>query len=170
MKTIYREAALGGGFVILALVVIFVVIPAGITMPGRLENRALAPNFWPLIIMGVLGLSGAILLLQALTSKKLENDSADSEGVQDAEKDRPMPQMIFRVGTVFGVLFVFYFAISLAGIVLPSMLAVAFLTWFAGERRWKIIVPLAILLPILLYYFFVHVAQITMPLGVFETA
>ena len=38
----------------------------------------------------------------------------------------------------------------------------------AGERRYRFFVPVAVLLPIVLYYFFTKIAAIPIPLGFFE--
>ncbi len=39
---------------------------------------------------------------------------------------------------------------------------------FTGETRWRLIVLIAIILPAVLYAFFVYVANVPMPLGLFE--
>jgi len=53
--------------------------------------------------------------------------------------------------------------------VVPGMALIFILMIFSGYRRWWLIILLSLLVPILLYGFFVHVANIPIPLGIFES-
>jgi hypothetical protein len=53
--------------------------------------------------------------------------------------------------------------------VVPGVALIFGLMVFGGERRWGLAATVAAGVPILLYAFFVHVAGIPIPLGVFET-
>ena len=52
--------------------------------------------------------------------------------------------------------------------VIPSIVTILLLVYFAGERRWYLSLLIGVLLPVLLYGFFVYVARIPIPLGIFE--
>ena len=65
-------------------------------------------------------------------------------------------------------LIVYYGLVLPLGIVISSMLALSGFALIYGERRLKIILPLSVLLPVGLYYFFVKIANIPMPLGLFN--
>ena len=53
--------------------------------------------------------------------------------------------------------------------VVPGAALIFVLMAFGGERRWLLAAAVAAGVPLLLYAFFVHVAGIPIPLGVFET-
>ena len=129
------------GIVVLLLAVLLfaVVIPLGIDSPNQIDNAALAPDLWPKIIV-VLFCFTELQLLSRL------------------------PRLLY----VVGVLFLFYYAIPKAGMVIPSIVTILLLVYFAGERRWYLSLLIGVLLPVLLYGFFVYVARIPIPLGIFE--
>ena len=53
--------------------------------------------------------------------------------------------------------------------VVPGMVLIFTLMLFAGERRYMLALSIAVVTPLVLYFFFVHVANIPIPLGVFES-
>ena len=50
----------------LALLMLFVGIPIGIESPGDVDILALAPTFWPNIIMALLALIGIIMVISSI--------------------------------------------------------------------------------------------------------
>ncbi|MFT7532515.1 MAG: putative tricarboxylic transport membrane protein [Gammaproteobacteria bacterium] len=52
---------------------------------------------------------------------------------------------------------------------MPGMVMIFGLMMFAGERRFLLAAAIAISIPLLLYFFFVHIASIPIPLGIFES-
>lgn len=171
-----QELYTGIGVVVIAVLAYLVAIPAGIVVPDDIEIRALSPDFWPLIVVAVLGLAGISLIFQGLAGMGLLQRKQATSGAGQAgaaSKDEgndalPLAKAAPRVAIFILCLFLIYFAISLIGMVATTIPALLFLAWFAGERRWKIIVPLAILLPVVLYIFFVYVANVPIPNGIFE--
>jgi len=167
-----KEIYVGAAMLAIAVLGWLVAIPAGIDVPASVQFRALSPDFWPFIIMGMLGASGAIVFVLAYLERRtlLAADApAEPEDPEDgALVEHPFQTRVRR--SLFGMvcLFVFYFAIEQLGVVVSSIFVVLVLTFALGQRNWKKTVPLAVLLPILLYFFFVYVAQVPMPLGVFE--
>ena len=169
-----REMYVGIAIVLIAALGCFLAIPVGITVPDGVEIRALSPDFWPLIVMIALGIAGASLALQGwFGSRKGSGQESDqgTETTSDPETENilPLGKAATRVAVFMAVLFAIYFAIPLIGMAAATIPALGFLAWFAGERRWKIIAPLAVILPLVLYYFFVYVANVPIPLGVFDT-
>ena len=63
----------------------------------------------------------------------------------------------------------FYVLIPFLGMVVPGMAVIFGLMVLGGERRWLLAAAVAAGVPLLLYVFFVHVAGIPIPLGIFET-
>ena len=136
---------------------IFVLIPFGIVSPSDVDILALAPEFWPLLIASVFTLMGILLTILP--------DKTEDESLIDRNF---LKRRVPRLAAILAVLLAFYFVVPVAGMVLPAMILIFGLSWFAGERRWKLLILLSSIVPILLVLFFVLVANIPIPLGIFE--
>jgi cell division protein FtsW (lipid II flippase) len=152
---------LGLLIIVLALIGSFVFIPRGVVLPDNIETRALSPDFWPLIIMMLLGIAGIALTIQSKYGKAANDREADSVM-------RPLGEGLIRVAIVIAWLLGMFFAIPFIGMPIACALTFAAMSLFAGERRWKYILPITILMPLALYLFFVYVANVPLPVGVFE--
>ncbi len=145
----------------LALIGTFFFIPKGVVLPDDIETRALSPDFWPLTIMILLGVAGIALTIQSRYGKAAADDEAELVM-------RPLGEGLIRVAMVILWLIGMYYAIPHIGMPIACALTFAAMTLFAGERRLKYILPITVLLPLLLYLFFVYVANVPLPVGVFE--
>ena len=145
----------------LGLLTLFVLIPIGIDSPGDVDVLALAPEFWPLIVASLFTISGIIM-----TIKPFEEKPDDDE--EEAEEPAPWPERLPRLAIILGVLFAFYFVAPYLGFVIPGIVLIAGLAWFASERRVGMMFLISIIPPVLLYVFFVIIANIPIPLGIFE--
>ncbi len=154
----------GVGILIIGLTLFFLLIPMGIDSPGRVDHITLAPDFWPRIISLILAAMGILsILFPGQGPGQGESDSDETAAAAASTLSRS-----YRLGAVLASLFAYYFAIDWLGMVLPGMALILLLGLLAGERRpWPLIAP-ALCLPALLYVFFVHVANVPIPLGVFE--
>ena len=153
-----RERLTGIGVLVLGLLIFFLLIPSGIDQPGSVEHAALAPDFWPKIIAAIIIVMG--LLLTIKPGKEEGEDGGDAV---------PWLQRLPGLAVALGTLFAFYFLIPLLGMVVPGMVMALGLMVYAGERRWPRSIAISAGVPILLYFFFVYVASIPIPLGVFES-
>ena len=165
---------------ILALLIGFVLIPVGIVSPSNLQHISTAPWFWPAIITGGLGLTGIMMILFAGMDNSLEKeDDRDGNGYGDdddtmddhphpPEGDTPWPQRLPRLLFIFGLLFAFYLSMDHLGMVVPAMVLIFTLMVYGGQRRWGLMLILSVMIPLMLYGFFVHIANIPIPLGWFE--
>lgn len=154
-------------FIVLGLATIFALIPSGVIVPGSVQISALSPDFWPYTIAWGVVVSSAFLLLEAVVLKV--PNAEDEDSAEDAKYNLATLPAALRVVVLIFALFLFYFALTTMGIVAGSIVLMPAMMLYFGERNWKYIVPLSILLPIGLYLFFLHVAGIPMPLGMFET-
>ena len=154
-----RARLTGVGVALLGLLIFAVLIPWGIDQPGNVEHTALAPDFWPRII------AGAMMALGALLAVRPGPDDDDEDGSEDSGHWRQrLPGLAAALGALFG----FYALIPSLGMVVPGVALIFGLMIFGGERRWLLAGVVAAAVPLLLYAFFVHVAGIPIPLGVFE--
>ena len=156
-----RERLTGIGVLLIGILVFFVLIPYGIDQPDNVRHTALAPNFWPKIIAVIIALMG--LLLAVKPGGKIGSETGSEDDV--ARWAQRLPGLAVSLGSLFA----FYFLIPSLGMVATGAALVFGLMLFAGERRWRLGVAVALGIPILLYVFFTHVASIPIPLGVFES-
>ena len=152
-----RERFTGIGVLLVGILVFFALIPYGIDQPENVKHAALAPNFWPKIIAAVIAAMGLLLAI---------NPGRATEGESDGGA---WTQRLPGLAVSLGSLFAFYFLIPSLGMVAAGAALAFGLMVFAGERRWRLAIAVALGIPILLYVFFTHVASIRIPLGVFES-
>ncbi|MGI9316739.1 MAG: tripartite tricarboxylate transporter TctB family protein [bacterium] len=155
----HSERIIGIAVVLIGLATYFVLIPNGIVSPSNVESLALAPDFWPKIVAAIFAIMGLGLVVRP----------TDSDSETTTESNTTFLNRLPRLGVILGALFGFYYAIPQLGMVVPAMLLIFCLMWFAGERRWMLMAVISIVTPIVLYFFFVFVASIPIPLGVFES-
>ena len=158
------ERLIGAGVALLGLLIYSVLIPYGVDRPGNVEHAALAPDFWPRIIAAIIVALGVLLALRPAP------DDEDEDGGEDGGEDsgrwlHRLPGLAVALGALFG----FHVLIPSLGMVVPGAALIFGLMVLAGERRWLLAAAVSAGVPVLLYAFFVHVASIPIPLGVFET-
>lgn len=169
-----KDVAIGLGTVAVALLLFTVLIPLGVDMPDTVKSRALLPNFWPDIIAVALGLAGAVLVVQGWAGRKrLAGLGLPPDASLDASDDHyelalTRGQTIGRLCVTLILIFGLYFAIEYLGIPVASALVLALLMRYAGEKSWVVTLSVALLMPAVLYVFFVHVASVPIPMGLFE--
>ncbi len=178
MTNAQRDILIGGGALALALLGWFVVIPIGVDVPGSVKIMALSPDFWPRIIMGMLAACGVIVLVQGLAARGRGTPAADHPPPETSDDTAPVESdatvhfstagQVLRIVTAFACLFAFYLLSPVLGVVAGCMILALAATRVLGVRSWAKSAGLAVILPVLLYFFFTQVAHIPIPLGVFE--
>ncbi len=155
-----RNQVTGIFVLIFGLLAYFVLIPYGIKVPKNIELVSTSPAFWPSIIAVVVAILGGVLIIP-------ERGNAIDD--VDVVIGTPWSIRLPRLLVVGVLLFGFYFLIDQLGMVVPSMVLIFTLMVYSGYRRWGLMVFLSLLVPIILYVFFVYVANIPIPLGIFES-
>lgn len=151
-----RERLTGFGVLILGILIFSVIIPHGVDRPGNVQHAALAPDFWPRIVAAIIALMGLLLIVRP-TREEVADD--------DDRWFQRLPGLAVTLGALFG----FYFLIPHLGMVAPGTAVLLGLMIYAGERRWPLGIAVAVGVPVLLYFFFSYIANIPIPLGVFES-
>jgi len=161
-------------FALLSLFVIFVVNKHGIAQPSASHliaggAAAVAPDFFPNMICWLafvcsLGLAaeGALAIRRTVAPKVEKQAKLDPE-----EKDAAKIALIARI-TGMVLLFLMYYMTNRFGIIISGFffyLAYAFLT---GERRPLRALLGAFIITVILFYFFVQIAFVPVPLGPLE--
>jgi hypothetical protein len=140
------------GLVLLAfsIAMLFWIIPSEVEMVGGNVGPGMDPAFMPQCIAFLVGFLAILVILSRTPHKK--------------EKIRLLPPR--TVSTI--AFFVSYIILtSLVGYLPASLVILPAYLWFFGARNWKIIVPLSIGFPVLLYLFFAKVMQVILPTGTF---
>jgi putative tricarboxylic transport membrane protein len=163
MRSAYKDVVLGVALLAISIFVLAWLIPVGIDSPGTISNPALAPAFWPRLIMIAMTALSVVVLFQGLNRIRIVR----AEGIKAEPHVRNIAGNLKTAIAAVG-LFVFTWTMTWGGIVVPSMVALAFYMALYGERRLAIIIPVSMGVPLALYFFFLKVALVPMPLGIFE--
>jgi putative tricarboxylic transport membrane protein len=142
----------------LSLFLFFVGIPYGITSPSNVSKVVLSPVFWPTVLTAILAVVGVSLMVVA---RSVSEDVTVSRA-------GPTTNGCYSRLLILAILMVLYLlAIPILGLVWTSVIAfmsISFLIRSAHPVRSAIA---AIVLPLLLYMFFAHVAGMSIPQGEF---
>lgn len=138
--------------------VIWVLIPAGVAEPKKIKYAALSPSYYPRLVAVALMMLGAGVLLRTLTEARQNYQAAE---------DRH-PQATPRIVGFFLILLFFALTLKWLGFIVAATVAMFLALLLGGERRFWLTIPLAVLTPLLLYFFFLKIARIPIPLGILE--
>lgn len=158
MRRIHPDAVVGGVLLVLC-VVVYLIIPIEIQELMRYDaSTGLSPAVFPkLSVFLIAGFSG-VLILYGLRSK----------GVAPGEDRRSLRmENRARVITTFIIILAYVYLIGILGYLVITPLALALLMWYFGERRWLLILSLAILTTTGLFCFFRYIMYIILPEGIF---
>ena len=136
------------------------VIPAGVTQPASVRHLPLSPVFLPYLLTIAVGVFALVHLAEALLAPHIPDE--------DAQAPDPHPRWPLRLAALTGLLLVYLLLPETLGMLLTAILVTIVLMAMGGERRPQILLGVGIAVPLVVYLFFVHVAQVPMPEGLFE--
>jgi hypothetical protein len=146
---------------LVALFLIFYAIPSFVFAPSNVGNIILSPLFWPYVLAGLTVIVGLGLLANAVTS-------ANDTPFEDEETVHPegsAPWM--RLGALAVIMVLVMVGLPRLGMVWTAMLAFAACAFLFRTRHPVAAVVCAVIVPLLLYAFFAHVAGVAIPQGNF---
>lgn len=167
-----KDIWLGISLFICCVLMYFVVIPFAVDVPKSVKIKSLSPAYWPKIITVTTAFLSLLILLSGIAEKKsnsagcIVSQQAKGDGITSAQK-RGLA-LYMRPAMIMITLVVYFLILEPLGIVTASMIGFLLFAVIFGEKKVKILLPITILLPISLYYFFVKVANIPLPLGMWE--
>jgi putative tricarboxylic transport membrane protein len=165
----YGDAMLGAVLVSTSTLLLAVLIPVGVQVPKSNKVLALSPDFWMKIIVYTTLALGAYILIKGVIRARHGLQPDEIAAVEeDLTHFHPFQRGLISALISVAGLFAYYFLIHWIGMIAASVIAIVGFVLLCGERRLKIALPLAAVLPVGLYYFFLKVASIPMPLGIFE--
>lgn len=160
-----RNVVAGLCFLGFGLLAVALLIPYGIVQPPSVKYRALSPSFWPYIVCGGIAVIGTLLLMYELLAAARTKNRPTAAAASVAAR----PAWIaWRPFAVMALLLAIYLTLEFLGFVLTTTLGLVALMLLAGERRPLIVMPIALLLPLVLHLFFVKAAQRPIPGGVLD--
>jgi hypothetical protein len=151
-----RSVLAGTLMLAIGLLVIFVLVPVGVVEPRTVKFAALSPSFYPRIVAICLCVLGGAVLVNALIKRP----------VDDTAEPVAHPNGIVRTLAFFAILIFLALTVEKLGFVLAGAIAILTSMTLAGERRWWLVLVVAIVLPLLLHFFFLKVASVPIPAGV----
>ena len=149
--------------ILLAVAGLVWLVPEYIKMPAKLQNPYLSPRLWPTIVLAITGLLGLGMALSSLFAAR-----RDAGGVQCADGETPgtgRRQALYVLGCLGAMLACLLLAHPL-GMPLAVMVCFLPLLWISGKRARPVGIAGLFLLPAMLYLFFFHVADVSIPLGI----
>lgn len=160
---------LGLGIIAFAAFILLIAIPYGINSPANVDIIFLSPKFWPLIIACVVALLGALLVMEHMVARRNNGDAAtpDAEETEEVAAERAELTPWLRLAGIGALMAGLILATPVLGMVWTSM--VCFILFGVLVRTPRPIATLivAIVLPLVLYAFFSHVAGVPVPQGDF---
>ena len=133
-------------------------------LPKRTTTDAPGPHFFPyLITVSIIALA-VVLLFQGVRGLK------DSNGLADLTPERPSANENFSIARAAAGLLItglYFFALSMFGFFWSTPVFFAALMWTSGERRPHILLALAIIVPMFLFFLFRDLFQLPLPRGSF---
>jgi len=155
-----REITFAAATLVASVLFALFVIPGGVTTPASVVHLPLSPAFLPYVLTAGVGIFALIHMLEAIYAPHIPPDDEGGGGLHASWKSR---------GLMLSVLLLIYLLLpERLGMLITSILVTIALLAIGGERRPRILFGVGISVPLLVYLFFVFVAQVRMPLGIFE--
>jgi len=136
----------------------FYAIPNWVYSPSNIRNIVLSPTFWPYVLAGILAFSGVALIITKQTPSTDQDTPAPAIGGM-----RPYMRLVILAIIMGSTMYL----LPRLGMVWTTMLTFVATAFFFGTRYPKAAVVSAILVPLILYAFFAHVAGVAIPQGNF---
>ena len=159
---------LGAGALLVALLMALVVIPAFVSSPSNVPNPVLSPLFWPYALSLFTGLVG-LGLLATSWGAGVGSTSAADPAAESASEPLPEPDDrrggMVRLAASAAIMLAVMALMRPLGMVWTSMLAFAALALLVRTPHPRAALLCAVLVPLVLYAFFAHVAGISIPQG-----
>ena len=133
-------------------------------LPKRTTTDAPGPHFFPYLITVSIIVLAVVLLFQGVRGLK------DSGGLADLRPQRPPTNENFSIARAAAGLVLtglYFFALSTFGFFWSTPVFFAALMWTSGERRPHILLALAIIVPMFLFFLFRDLFQLPLPRGSF---
>ncbi len=142
----------------MAGILLLIAVPTWVASPSNVSNVVLSPVFWPNTLAGVAVLIGLGLLYSSTRLPRVEADAADVDDVAAAW---------VRLALLACLMLLTIFVVAHLGLVWTAMLIFAATAVLVRTSHPRTALICALLVPLVLYVFFAHVAGVAIPQGDF---
>ncbi len=136
----------------------YFVIPYQIAEPRFMQSRrftTLTPAMFPRVAaIALLGLS----LIYLIESPRLNEENLLA---------KLAPPSLRRIGITFLIFILYIYLLDILGFLLATPLCLGILTLYYGNRDWKLLVLVIVLVPLAIFYFFQKILMVALPEGTF---
>lgn len=150
------QLRLGVAACVISLMLGFIGIPYGVSSPSNVSNIVLSPTFWPYVLTGFTGLTGIGLILVGWRTNATERFN---EEISDNHSGW------LRLMALALIMIITMFALPRLGMVWTTMLVFVVTAFLFKTRHPRTAIICAIVVPLVLYVFFAHVAGVGIPQG-----
>lgn len=157
MRQLNLNMKLGVVALIAGAFLALVAIPSWVSSPSNVRNIILSPTFWPYVLSGLLVLTGVLLLFMPQQEDPLDTPSDDTAIGPGAA--RLIAMGVIMVLTMY--------ALPRLGMVWTCMVTFLACAFLFRTRFPVAAVICAVVIPLVLYAFFAHVAGVAIPQGEF---
>ena len=157
------QIRLGVAACLMSLLFVLYLIPNFVSAPSNVPNIVLSPLFWPYTVAGTTCLIGLLLIAAGL---RLPQDDVQIDAESDLETEN-VAKSLLRLAVMAVIMLTMLWALRPIGMVWTSMLTFAATAFLVNTRHPKTAVISAVIVPLVLYAFFAHVAGVAIPQGQF---
>jgi len=161
MTTKSLHLRIGVATVVFAAFLVLYGIPNFVFSPSNVGNIILSPAFWPYVLSGMTAIVGLGLIATAYFGDLSGFDTEEEIDVSNGAA----PWLRLLALTV--IMVAIMYLLPRLGMVLTSMLAFVACAFMFRTRHPIAAVVCAVIVPLLLYAFFAHVAGVAIPQGNF---
>lgn len=166
MNLRHSDVWLGIGTMLFGIMLLIFAIPDYVSTPSNVPKIVLSPRFWPDIIAYLIILLGAVLTVSRIFGTV--SPTTFEQSASTGEFEDPSHPWLRLVGIAI-VMVALIVAIPVLGMVWSSMIAFVAIALLVKTPKPVTAFIVAIILPLVLYAFFNHVAGVSVPQGRFIT-
>jgi hypothetical protein len=145
-------------FVVFSLVAYFYIIPTQINFSvleeGLVSQKVLRADFFPNFAVILFAMVSCILLVKSFRAP-----------AQRAAQNLDLKRLSYQVVSVYLILLLYALSLEPLGFLINTPIFIGILLLILGTRDWRYVVPLVILVPPGIYYFFWYAFKVILPEG-----
>lgn len=153
------QIQLGIGAIAVSVFLIAVAIPFWVSSPSNVPNIILSPLFWPNVLAVITGLMGAGLIVTSIARPRPEMSAASDVADRPAAVRRLAIMAVVMTATVL--------VMPRLGLVWTAMATFVVTAFLVKTKHPRTALICAVLIPLILYVFFAHIAGVAIPQGDF---
>lgn len=164
MPVIHKDVWLGIGTIVFGVILLVYAIPEFISAPSNVRKLVLSPLLWPTIVAWLIILLGGGLIASHYLTPPQDASQIDPSLLGTRE------DQLFgwaRLGASAVIMTGLIVTTPYLGMVIASGLAFVLFSIVIMSPRPILSLVVAVVLPIVLYFFFAHVAGVSIPQGRF---